>query len=155
MPIIHLPKPTLSSCFSWNLRKGPNSKPSIFMKCLQWINRPVSQKPPSTKHWKTKKIQTPPQVTQNSSSSNVSIFVTNSHPKSNHWTPPWDPPRSPREVPKPTRGAPENPQSSPRALRDPRTSWDSRNLRKINKKQRKSNKTYKNHRKSNGMKGNL
>ena len=40
-------------------------------------------------------------------------------PKSNDWTPPWDPPRSPGEVPKPTRGAPENPQSSPRALQDP------------------------------------
>ena len=33
--------------------------------------------------------------------------------------PPCDSPRSPQKVPKPTRGAPDNPQSSPRALRDP------------------------------------
>ena len=39
--------------------------------------------------------------------------------------------------------------------RTPRTSWESRNLRKIYKKQRKYNKTYKNHRKSKGIKGNL
>ena len=33
--------------------------------------------------------------------------------------PPWDLPRSPQKVPKPTRGAPETPQSSPRALQNP------------------------------------
>ena len=68
---------------------------------------------------KTKKIPTPPQVTENRPSSKTSIFVTYLPPKSNDWTPPWDPPRSPQKVPKPTRGAPENPQSSPRALQDP------------------------------------
>ena len=47
------------------------------------------------------------------------VFVTYSPPKSDDWTPPWDPPRSPQKVPKPTRGAPETPQSSPRALQDP------------------------------------
>ena len=68
---------------------------------------------------KTKKIPTPPQVTENRPSSKTSVFVTYLPPKSNDWTPPWDPPRSPQKVPKPTRGAPENPQSSPRALQDP------------------------------------
>ena len=40
-------------------------------------------------------------------------------PKNYDWTPPRDPPRSPQKVPKPTQGAPEIPQSSPRALQDP------------------------------------
>ena len=40
-------------------------------------------------------------------------------PKSYDWTPPRDPPRLPQKVPKPTRGAPETPQSSPRAPQDP------------------------------------
>ena len=61
----------------------------------------------------------PPQVTENRPNSKVFLFVTYSLAKMNDWTPPWDPPRSPREVPKPTRGAPENHQSSPRALQDP------------------------------------
>ena len=47
------------------------------------------------------------------------VFVTYLPPKSDDWTPPRDPPRSPQKVPKPTRGAPETPQSSPRALQDP------------------------------------
>ena len=59
------------------------------------------------------------QVTENRPSSKTSVFVTYLPPKSNDWTPPWNPPRSPQKVPKLTRGAPENPQSSPRALQDP------------------------------------
>ena len=71
------------------------------------------------KNEKTPKIQTPPQVTENRPSSKTLVFVMYLPPKSNDWTPPWDPSRSHREVPKPTRGAPETPQSSPRALQDP------------------------------------
>ena len=70
-------------------------------------------------NWKTEELQTPPQVTENRPSSKTYGFVTYSPPKSNHWTPPWDPPRSPQKVPKPTQGAPKNPQSSPTALQDP------------------------------------
>ena len=68
---------------------------------------------------KTNKIQTPLHVTENRPSSKTSVFVTYLPPKSDDWTPPRDPPRSPQKVPKPTRGAPETPQSSPRALQDP------------------------------------
>ena len=68
---------------------------------------------------KTNKIQTPLHVTENRPSSKTSGFVTYLPPKSDDWTPPRDPPRSPQKVPKPTRGAPETPQSSPRALQDP------------------------------------
>ena len=68
---------------------------------------------------KTNKIQTPLHVTENRPSSKTSVFVTYLRPKSDDWTPPRDPPRSPQKVPKPTRGAPETPQSSPRALQDP------------------------------------
>ena len=68
---------------------------------------------------KTNKIQTPLHVTENRPSSKTFVFVTYLPPKSNDWTPPRDPPRSPQKVPKPTRGAPETPQSSPRHPRDP------------------------------------
>ena len=68
---------------------------------------------------KTMKIQTPLHVTENRPSFKPPIFVTYSPPKSDDWTPPWDPPRSPQKVPKPTRGAPGTPQSSPSALQDP------------------------------------
>ena len=68
---------------------------------------------------KTNKIQTPLHVTENRPSSKTFVFVTYLPPKSNHWTPPWDLPKSPHKVPKPTQGAPKNPQSSPRALQDP------------------------------------
>lgn len=86
---------------------------------LQRIHLPDSQKAHSKNIEKTNKIQTPLHVTENRPSSKTQVFVTYSPPKSNDWTPPWDPPRSPQKVPKPTRGAPENPQSSPRALQDP------------------------------------
>ena len=68
---------------------------------------------------KTNKIQTPLHVTENRPSSKTSVFVTYLPPNSDDWTPPRDPPRSPQKVPKPTRGAPETPQSSPRDLQDP------------------------------------
>ena len=119
MPIIHLPEPTFSSLFSWTLRKGPIAKSSIYSSFT--MNSP----PHSTKttldknNENTKKIQTPPQVTENRPSSKTSVFVTYLPPKSDDWTPPRDPPRSPQKVPKPTRGAPETPQSSPRAPQDP------------------------------------
>ena len=80
---------------------------------------PHSTKTTLEKQWKNGKIQTPPQVTENRPSSKTYVFVKYSPPKSDHWTPPWDPPRSPQKVPKPTQGAPKNPQSSPRALQDP------------------------------------
>ena len=89
-----------------------------FSNVLQRIHLPNSQNPHSEKQWKNK-IQTPLQVTENHPRSKTIVFVTYLPPKSNDWTPPWDPPRSPQKVPKPTRGAPENPQSSPRALQDP------------------------------------
>ena len=68
---------------------------------------------------KTNKIQTPVHVTENRPSSKTSVFVTYLPPKTHDWTPPRDPPRSPQKVPKPTRGAPETPQTFPRALQDP------------------------------------
>ena len=117
MPIIHLPKPTFSSLVSWNLRKSPIAKPSTNV--LQWIHLPIPKKNTRENIEKTKKIPTPPQVTENRPSSKTSGFVTYLPPKGNDWTPPWDPPRSPQKVRKLTRGAPEDPQSSPRALQDP------------------------------------
>ena len=69
---------------------------------------------------KINKIQTPLHVTVNRPSSKTSGFVTYLPPKSHDWTPPRDPPRSPQKDPKPTRGAPETPQSSGRAPQDPR-----------------------------------
>ena len=68
---------------------------------------------------KTNKIQRPFHVTENRPSSKTSIFVTYLPPKSDDWRPPRDPRRSPQKVPKPTRGEPETPQSSPRSLQDP------------------------------------
>ena len=47
---------------------------------------------------KTNKIQTPLHVTENRPSSKTSVFVTYLPPKSNDWTPPWDPP-SPKTYP--------------------------------------------------------
>ena len=59
------------------------------------------------------------QFTKSRPSSKTTIFVTYSAPKSHDCTPPWDPPKSPQNVPKPSRGAPEIPQTCPRALQDP------------------------------------
>ena len=79
-----------------------------------------SQKPHSNKNIeKTNKIQTPLHVTENRPNSKTLLFVTYLPPKSNDWMPPRDPPRSPQKVPKPTRGAPENPQTSTMAVQDP------------------------------------
>ena len=84
---------------------------------------------------KTNKIQTALHVTENRPSSKTSVFVTYLPPKSDDWTPPRDPPRSPQKVPKPTRGAPETPQSSPRALQDPQ---DALGVTKPNENQQKT-----------------
>ena len=83
------------------------------------------------------KTQTPPHVTENRPNSTPCIFVTYSPPKSNDWTPPWDPPMSTQKVPKPTQGAPKNPQSSLRALQDPQDVLGVTNRTKINKKAKK------------------
>ena len=90
-----------------------------FSTVLQRIHLPDSQKSDSKHIEKTNKIQTPLQVTENRPSSKSFVFVRYLPPKSNDWTPPRDPPRSPQKVPKPTRGAPETPKSSPEALQDP------------------------------------
>ena len=93
------------------------------------FSSPIQKNHTPKNNEKTNKIQTPLHFTENRPSSKTSVLVTYLPPKSDDWTPP----RSPQKVPKPTRGAPETPQSCPRALQDPRTSWESRNLAKINK----------------------
>ena len=112
------PETNVSSLFSWLLRKDPNAKPSFF---IYFTRNPPPHPTKTTRKNKgrAKKIQTPPQVTGSRPNSRTLLFLTYSPPKSDHWTPPWDPPRSPQKVPKPTQGAPKNPQSSPRALQDP------------------------------------
>ena len=86
---------------------------------LRRINFPDSQKADSKNYEKSNKIQTLLHVTENRPSSKTFVFVTYLPPKSDDWTPPNDTPRSPQKVPKPTRAAPETPQTSPRALQDP------------------------------------
>ena len=82
-----------------------------FQKCYNEWTSPIHKNHTQTNIEKTNKIQTPLHVTENRPRSQP--------PKSDDWTPPRDPPRSPQKVPKPTRGAPKTPQSSPRALQDP------------------------------------
>ncbi len=84
---------------------------------------------------KTNKIQRPLHVTENRPNSKTLGFVTYLPPNNDDWTPPRDPPRSPQKVPKPTRGAPETPQSSPRALQDPQ---DALGVTKPNENQQKT-----------------
>ena len=105
----------------------------IFLKIMYWsklktfdlhmfyeeFTSPIHKKHTPKNNEKTNKIQTALHVTENRPSSKTPGFVTYLPPKSDDWTPPRDPPRSPQKVPKPTRGAPETPQSSPRALQDP------------------------------------
>ena len=106
-----------------------------FLVVLQRIHLSDSQKSESTKTFKnTHKIQTLLHVTENRPSSKTAVFETYLPPKSDDWTPPREPPRSPQKVPKPTRGAPETPQSSPRALQDPQ---DVLRVTKPNKNQQK------------------
>ena len=105
---------------------------------LQRLHLLDSQKPDSENIEKTNKIQRPLHVTENRPSPKTLVFVMYLPPKSNDWTPPFDPPRSPQSVPKPTRGAPETPQTSPRALQDPQDALGVTKLHGI-QQQRKQN----------------
>ena len=102
-----------------NFTEGPNRKTFNLHRFYNELTSPFHKNHTRKNVEKTKKIPTPPQVTENRPSPKTSVFETYLLPKSNDWTPPWDPSRSPQKVPKLTRGAPENPQSSPRALQDP------------------------------------
>ena len=123
VPIIHLPKPTCSSLFSWTLRKGPIAKPSIYIG-FTMNSPPHSAKTTRENVQKTKKIPTPPQVTENRPSPKTFVFVMYLPPKSNDWTPPDHPKRSqnlPVELPRTLRAL-RGPS------RTPRTSWEPQNL---------------------------
>ena len=83
------------------------------------LTSPIDKNHTPKNNSKTNKIQTPLPVTENRPSSKSVVFVMYLPPKNNDWMPPKDPHRSPQNVPKPTRGTPETPQSRPRALQDP------------------------------------
>ena len=77
---------------------------------------------------KTNKIPTALHVTENRPSSKTLVFVMYLPPKSNDWTPPWDPP----DHPKRSQNLPVELLRTLRALREPsrtpRTSWKPQNL---------------------------
>ena len=87
----------------------PKLKTFDFQMSYNEFTSPIHKNHTPKNNEKTNKIQTPLHVTENRRSSKTSVFVTYLPPKSDDWTPPRDPPRSPQKVPKPTQGAPKNP----------------------------------------------
>ena len=97
----------------------PKLKTFIFQQFYKEFTSPIYKNHTRKNIEKTNKIQRRLHVTENRPSSKTPVFSTSLRPKSDDWTPPRDPPRSPQKVPKHTWGAPGNPQSSRRALQDP------------------------------------
>ena len=113
---------------------GPQKSPPktyffvmIFLKMTYWsklktfnlhmfyeeFTSPIHKNHTPKNNEKTNKIQTPLHVTENRPSSKTSVFITYLPPKSDDWTSPRDPPRSPKTYPGSSRDPPELPEGPP------------------------------------------